>query len=84
MDYFMFSWQDQDLTRSLRSLVKYCSYTSNKKSTTYRDVQIQYESDRIRSSKSFRIGLEKLFGSPSCKMPYSGAHVGRISTKPSP
>ena len=26
---FMFSWQEQYLTRSLRSLVRYCSYHSN-------------------------------------------------------
>ena len=26
---FMFSWQEQYLTRSLRSLVRYCSYHEN-------------------------------------------------------
>ncbi len=31
---FMFSWQEQYLTRSLRSLVRYCSCHSNIKSIT--------------------------------------------------
>ena len=34
---FMFSWQEQYLTRSLRSLVRYCSYHSNIKSISSRN-----------------------------------------------
>ena len=34
---FMFSWQEQYLTRSLRSLVRYCSCHSNIKSISSRN-----------------------------------------------
>ena len=39
---FMFSWQEQYLTRSLRSLVRYCSCHSNIKSISSRNRVISY------------------------------------------
>ncbi len=39
---FMFSWQEQYLTRSLRSLVRYCSCHSNMKSISSRNRVISY------------------------------------------
>ena len=48
---FMFSWQEQYLTRSLRSLVRYCSCHSNIKSISSRNRVISYiyPSDNLTS-----------------------------------
>ena len=46
--YFMFSWQEQYLTRSLRSLVRYCSCHSN----------IKFKSSRHRVISSIYFGWE--------------------------
>ena len=59
---FMFSWQEQYLTRSLRSLVRYCSCHSNIKfiSSRHRVISSIYEQfasniSRTRISGSFRV-----------------------------
>ena len=46
---FMFSWQEQYLTRSLRSLVRYCSCHSNIKFISSRHRVISYSSFQIES-----------------------------------
>ena len=51
---FMFSWQEQYLTRSLRSLVRYCSCHSNIKSISSRNRVISYISYRCGIGNPYR------------------------------
>ena len=56
---FMFSWQEQYLTRSLRSLVRYCSCHSNIKSISSRNRVISY----IYATGEFEDFIQKTFQS---------------------
>ncbi len=59
---FMFSWQEQYLTRSLRSLVRYCSCHSNIKSISSRNRVISYiyymDKDILLATKTLHPGPE--------------------------
>ena len=69
---FMFSWQEQYLTRSLRSLVRYCSCHSNIKSISSRNRVISY----IYSTKINQSFLQlKILNEVNTKQINTSAHA---------
>ena len=65
---FMFSWQEQYLTRSLRSLVRYCSCHSNIKSISSRNRVISYIYVTYSNYSPIRVILTDLLFSFSAEM----------------
>ncbi len=70
---FMFSWQEQYLTRSLRSLVRYCSCHSNIKSISSRNRVISYIYAMTRTDPlSYTILLEGVLTEKKCRQKHGG------------